>query len=676
MLHFGLGNNVFRRAGLGLQLASFFIFIFALPPLQDGIWLQVEPIVYALWVWATLGALWCLFGVNSGKLVIKPLNPLWMVTLAWLGWQFLAGVYSDNAWRSWFGSPEIGEGLAWHIALLVMIWVACPLWQVARYRRLMLAAAIISILIQSLLYLAFPLGANGRYVVGSWRPSTWADYMAFMSGYVWVAWAMVSDKKSVVSSVSMTLFMLATLVLSNNSSATVLLGSAVVVSWLVIYASRYRTLCRFFMPSKRWRCVAVAACIASLGWTLFSGFFPVIEPHTRQVHMLAMLSEKDGSLGSRIMLNQMGLEAMRYEPKRWLVGNGWGGFADITFNYALAGNGHVFKEGKRQPDNLMVDGYSFHSHNQPLEALLSLGLPGLLLWFLVPLVAIALVPKRCFWLVVPMQVGLVWEASMWFELAQCLPFKALALAAFASVASAKQWLPKIRWVTMMLCCVAVAMAWSAWQQKKSIRYAMQLRAAAHVLPYDDFTQSWVEQDIRLGGDRLRSSAVFFTNWLILKKQGFGLDDNDQGWYGRFIEAAHNASKSPLAGSSLAALELKLYYTALLDLNDNGFRPLHELMIGNMPAVVLQLARRAPLRDDMATAYLQTLVGNMSEEAMANLQDLLIIVPNHRGALWVMGKHLRMVAGRENEGLDMQKRAVAMGVERIYPLSEDELAAFK
>ena len=279
-----------------------------------------------------------------------------------------------------------------------------------------------------------------------------------------------------------------------------------------------------------------------------------------------------------------------------------------------------------------------------------------------------------------MLVALVWESNIWFELAQCLPYKALALMAMAAACeSSVAWKPKKRHVQMALGLAVAAMVWSAYDYKKSIRYEIELRDAAHALPYDDYAQSWVESDIRLGGDRLRSSAAFFANWLIHKQKGFGLDDNDRNWYGRFIEAAHNAAASANVGASISALELKLYYSAMVDITDPVFTPLRELVLSNNPMVLLQLAAKAPRRDDMAAAYLQEMEHNDAlplEDRISFLNQLLSIAPEHRGALWVLGGLLRQMQGREAEGLELQKRAVALGVDRVYPLKEDAIASYK
>jgi hypothetical protein len=96
-------------------------------------------------------------------------------------------------------------------------------------------------------------------------------------------------------------------------------------------------------------------------------------------------------------------------------------------------------------------------------------------------------------------------------------------------------------------------------------------------------------------------------------------------------------------------------------------------------VVVQLARRAPLRDDQATPFLLMLphlYEGQTDRQIAILQRLLAVAPDHRGALWVLGGLLRTQPGREMEGLVLQRRAAALGVERVYPVTDASLAALK
>ena len=675
MLQLASSHTRYARIGLSLFLLQFNVFAAALPPFHDGIWLQVEPVLLALYGGVVLNALWCLYGLKTGALKVTVASPLWMTLGAWLLWQCLTSLAAVNPWRSWLGSPELGEGVAFYFALALLMMMATPLWNVARYRQIILIGAAGAIALQCVLYVLCPLGADGRYVVGSWRPSTWAAYLAFMAGYLWIAFGLMPQRRTRMFSLVVIVGMILVLAVSHNASAMLLLGAAIAVSAFAM-GIRMRCFRRFFYPSRAWRVVAMVACLLPLGWVGFSVAFPDIEPYTRAMPSLAFLSDKDGSLGSRISMNRMAVEALHHEPRLWLVGNGWGSFSDITFDYALISGLNVYSNGEWKPNSELVDGYSFHSHNEPLEALLSVGVVGLMLWLLIPIVAIGSIPRRCFWWCVPMLVGLVWVSNVWFELAQCLPFKALALAAIASVPRAKEntrHVP-VRALSFGIICIALIAGWAGVQYRHFMRYEMQLRDAAHALPYDDYTQEWVEQDIQLG-----SSAEFFANWLMLKVKNQGLDDNDRGWYARFIEAAHHASQSPLVGGSVSALELKLYYKAMIGLEAPAFKPLQALMMANMPSVVLQLSSRVPQRDDIATPYLQHLslfTAGQPQRQIEILNELLSIAPNHRGALWVLGGLLRHVSGREAEGLALQRKAAALHVEWVYPVTGAELAALK
>ncbi len=673
-------HTLYARTGLGLFLLQFFIFAGALPPFQYGIWAQTEPVLLALYVGAVLNALWCLYGLKIGALKVAFASPLWVVLGAWLLWQSLTSLAAVNPWRSWLGSPELGEGVAFYSVFMLLIMVATALWQVSRYRQRMLIMAAVVIAVHCLLFALCPLGSDGRYIVGSWRPSTWAAYVAFMAGYLWIAFGLMPQRRTRMVSIAVIVGMINALVISHNASAMLLLGAAMTISAIAM-GIRTRCFRRFFYPSRTWRVVAMVACVLPLGWVGFSIAFPDIEPYARAIPSLSFLYDKNGSLGSRVSMNRMAVEALSHEPRLWLVGNGWGAFSDITFAYALISGVHLFSNGVMNPNSELINGYAYHSHNEPLEVLLSVGLVGMMLWLLIPIVAIGSIPRRCFWWCVPMLVGLVWVSNVWFELAQCLPFKVLAMAAIASVprSDGKTWRVPVKALSLGVMCIVLIAGWAGVQYWHFMRYEMQLRDAAHALPYEDYTQEWVEQDIRLGGDRLRNSAEFFSSWIMLKDKNQRLDDNDRGWYARFIEAARHASESPLVVGYTLTLEMKLYYRAVMGITAPAFNPLKASIMSDMYLALLRLTMKAPQRDDLTAPILMDLAlftADQPQRQIDLLNELLSIAPNNRGALWVLGGLLRHVSGREAEGLDMQRKAASLGVERVYPVTDAELAALK
>ncbi len=657
----------FEKAGAALCVASLFLFMFALPPLQAGIWLQTENVVLAAFVLTGLGALWSAAGLVGGWLVPSRVHPVFAVLVVFVLWQMVAAAFAPSPWRAWFGPPESGEGVAWYVVLAVMSAMVAVLW--ARYARVLVLAAVVSVSLQAVLYLLCPL-VNERYVPGSYRPSQWAAFLAFMVGYVWIAFSL-AGKHRLRGWIGMGLVMAMSLIVSRNLSAMVVLGAPMLASFKALLFGRYRWWGHQLLGYRRvWRQGAIAACVLPLLWIAFS-----VHSQSFDLSGVAAMSQPDSSLSSRMMLNKMGVEAMQQEPARWVIGNGWGGFSDVVFKYALVDGIHVYADGQRRPNNLMVDGYSFHSHNQPLEALLALGLPGLLLWLAIPCAVIATVKREQFWVVVPMVVGLVWLDNVWYELMHCVPFHALALGA---ICQSRKGEARMRGMALCYGLVGVLMLVSASGQKQAMHYGQRLREAAHALPYEDYPLSWVESDLVRGGDRLRSSQQFFASWLEYKLRKGSLDDNDRAWYAMFLEAAHDAARSKHVGANVASMELELAYGVIANFqSSNVMEPLVHAAGQGMPEIVTQCLRVAPLRDEKATPYLVQIHKLVPpEEALPLVNDMLVVSASHRGALWVSGAMLAEMAGHGDEGRERQKLAVGLHVEDVYPVTDEELAPFK
>ncbi|NBO19858.1 MAG: hypothetical protein EBV03_11690, partial [Proteobacteria bacterium] len=153
MFSLASGNTLYAYVGVLLMMVELALFCFGLPPFHTGIWLQTEPDMVALFTLSMQDALWMLYGLLRGRLLILPAPPkLWYVLLAWVLWQFVPTLLAFNPHKSWFGPVEMGEGMAWHLAGLLITLKAIPLWQVKKLRDPMMVAAGVVICVESLLH--------------------------------------------------------------------------------------------------------------------------------------------------------------------------------------------------------------------------------------------------------------------------------------------------------------------------------------------------------------------------------------------------------------------------------------------------------------------------------------------------------------------------------------------
>ncbi|NBO18549.1 MAG: hypothetical protein EBV03_04850, partial [Proteobacteria bacterium] len=319
---------------------------------------------------------------------------------------------------------------------------------------------------------------------------------------------------------------------------------------------------------------------------------------------------------------------------------------------------------------------AYHSHCQPLEALLALGLPGFLLWFAIPIVALLSVPGRLFWQVAPVMVVLNAVAYLWFQLPQCVPMGAMMWAALCVAcresdvpAATRRSMPAV--LLMGLCVVVMVL--TTGEQYRGMMYGERLFKGTRLLPPSDFPTKWVLTDLIRGGDRMRVSAMGYG--LSLDRENGDFDMRQHDWYKHLMDAADQMTISPYTGPRSRYLSLWLDYKLLLNLGYPIFEDLGNRSLANIRQHVLATARDAPWRDDIASFYFLNLdeVTHGDKQVQEDIfREVLDAAPNHRSAKWLLG-HLLLEKGEREEGEALIRDAVAAEVQRVYPITEQQLA---
>ena len=683
----------YRRVGFGLLVMQLALFIYGFPPFHFGIWVQVEPMLLMMFMYGYLSAAWLAAGIAKGWLRPTYSTPLWWAMAAWVGWQLIATLFALSSWRSWFGSPELGEGTAWHVALLLMVMMAYPFMQTGYYQRILFVAAIGFIILMAALHEISPrneledmFGFNSERWVSSRFPKD-LPFMAAYTGIAMMCCGWLCGRRGLTA---YAVFFISILCISNNRSAMATLGVGIGLTLLVHYVQQKGLLRRFLYPGPCWRAIAVGLCLLPFLWVAFCVNLGMVQPYLDRLKNAErqagprsefLLTDKEGAIGSRVPYVQVAVATMKHEPVRWLVGGGWGRFTDDLYQYALVDGVYVYRDGKRDPNwSALQDVTAVHAHNQPLEALLSLGLPGMLLWFAIPMLSIWYLPRRLFWPVAPMLVALVMLSFFWFELVQDMPFRALMLASVCHVSTARCRLRrKKEWLVPLLACACLSMGWSAWEQREAILYSQTLRVALLTQSDKDYPEARLLEDAKRGGDRLRESALMYELSLAHTIKNQPADDIDRGWYRLFLHATHDYAALPGSHPRAASTGLWLIYKLSSELDYPSFTAVKQEWFPRIPEDLLMIAAKAPLRDDVAATYLYNLPQitdhNVSKQ-MNFLTQLLTLAPGNRGALWAYGNLLHQVSGREAEGKVMMRAAVARGLQTVYPVSNNEIAASK
>ena len=208
----------------------------------------------------------------------------------------------------------------------------------------------------------------------------------------------------------------------------------------------------------------------------------------------------------------------------------------------------------------MVDGHTFHSHSQPLEALLSLGLPGLILWFALPLLGAEIYRRpvsggwrRCWWRINAL-------SFFWFQLPICMPYQALAWTALLTLLRAAPALNEIRpgaeWaggaVPLGRGGVRLERAGSSIRRWSMAPAGMKRERAESFESHYSLQKTWNGDIKARSGARMRASAMNYGLWTAGRVEQGLAGANEPGWYAIFLTATGDAADSPKGGPAYAS----------------------------------------------------------------------------------------------------------------------------
>jgi|GEM_PF-1696216 len=681
MFYVTTDNPLFRFCGLAILLLQLCLFIWALPPFQMGIWLQTEPIVFALLASAALGSIWLGLGIARKWItVLQPAHPIWLCLFAWVGWQLLASVSATSPWRSWFGPPQTGDGAALSVVMLLMVIQSCALWQISQFRRIIMATAAMAMIVQTGLHAVYQPVPDNVFVPDRWAPAQWPEYLPFMAGYLWITFFAGGFITSIRRYILLFAGMVIVLFISWNESAiapfTLAMIATTIIGWCPLPSS-LRRLCDHIHG---WRLACIAACLLPMAMVLIAEILPT-DNSSEHSGIIKKLTTKDEGIGSRMVLNQVAVSTLSHEPSRWLIGDGWGRFGDDLFKYALVDGVHVFHEGKREPNWFLVDGSAYHVHNQPLEALLSLGLPGMLLWYALPILLVWYMPRKLFWQCAPMLVALTALGHLWMQLAQCIPYQALFLASMLVLCTNGHHTGRERTRLQAAVCavIALVLAWTACGHWSAMRWGDTLQHALRDGSHKDYSEEWLAEDFKRGGDRWTASAAFYSRNASMAAAAQQADENTLGWYSHFLNTAHIAAADPSIGARASAMQLRLQYYLFGGFDDSLFSNLRHDTAKTFESAVMRFIHKAPSRDDYTSFFLINLAGYTEdnlERQRKILTRMLLIAPDHRGALWLLGYILTGTQERAEDGKDMMQRAADLHVEDVFPITSSDLKPFR
>lgn len=669
MLKLNKAPDIFRLLGLVLLCIQLFSFVFSLRPFQSGTWFNTEPAMVALFGFGVFSSLWLGVGISKKWLVLElPVHPLIYVLSAWAFWQVALLPFAENNFRSLLGIPQTGEGVVWQVLLVVLTLFSMPLWSEVSNRKIILGSALLSMCIMAYLHFdpaVFCLKLQNYVKNNPVTPANWPDYLSFIAVYTWIIFASAQSLHTKRIYLLVLTLCAATILFSSNRIGNyflpvVFIGMGIAL-FCRVWKGKPKVVSYLVKLEKLQKIVAVIGIFVPL-YFVFVSQYPEKFPC------------KNDSLESRAVFNQVVVAKLSSEPLILVTGQGWGGFADDMFKYGMVDGLYSFRNGEYRPNCMWLAGTVFHSHDQPMEAILSSGLIGFILFMAIPIVAFLPLRRSLFWWCVPALIGISAVSVTWFTLPQVLPFQALAYAALCAgrrVTLRRQY-EFNSYFSILSVVLAVFFALCLWQQVQMINYGERLKSIMSEDPNKEELVEFMAKDIARGGERLINVINYYMEFVLGKIASGTVTESDRDWYRNFLVLASNAATAPDASIKIIKLDVELSMLPFRVVRDSLIDDLKPEIKKTLFDSILRISKAAPQREDFTAPYFMSLEGvtggDISKQIYI-LEQILSVAPNHRIALWLLGGIL-VQAKDENtreKGVEMQKKAIELGVERVYPV---------
>jgi len=680
-----------RLAGTAVLILCPFLFVLALKPLAYGIWFQSEPITVGLLALGAAAGL-CLLLLDLTGHRVWPVfrEPPLLCLLGLILWSAVVSPLQDFPARSWFGTPETGEGIFAFLALLMLSALAWLLWSYPAIRRAVALATVLAATVMGGLNAVLPTGSP-------WRPQLLGAYGGTVGPAVTLV---VLGAMPRLDGRAILLAFIAGLppVLFSQSKVALLLYCVLApLVWLALVRLEWR-----WRP-RHWRqALALSPLLAVVGLVLIVGIGTILPPINvyawlpRQVADAILHFVSAGATGidvfyslrSRVLLALAGLAGLYDHPVAGLTGFGWGSFNSLLYRHTFVADVHGFQGGVWAPNWEGVGAGAFHVHSDPLEAMFAGGLPAVIL-YLTFLCAIVLRSRSAMlsfaavgWFVVTGQL------SAWYPSLLDYPFLGLAIAACCSpwrpASTDRPALSRGTGPPLRPNLPLRAMGWQALCLAVAATLTFAVRASAiDALNGGELLAALNRQDVaelpafeRLphdhgrGGVHLWWAALNYVYFLESRlAQGQKPTEAQALWYARLLDLVDRQTAEGRADVRLAALTVAMRNDLAANGADTALASVRRRALPGWDAAVVGLIRRAPDRTDTAVPALAWLTAQRQNMAILGLCGRIFAIhPGDRVCLWYSGVAMIADPGSQDSAFVDLRRALAMHVGRVVPVT--------
>ena len=507
---------------------------------------------------------------------------------------------------SWFGTPELGEGIAGHFDLAALIAGSLVM---RRYRRLRRGLAWIA-LAGTTGAAALTVHTEARW---AWAPFWFYDYLAFYGIFVTVILLGALRPRAMPWRLAVVAYGFAVVVLSGNRAAIVLALVLVPVVWGGLRLLRRRaTVARWLAATG-----VAAVPLVMIPAVIYGGESGVASLHSRLLHL------------------EVAGNALRDAPSLLINGQGWGRHGDrVNIDLPARSVDFLADRNVGADWDAVSKQVHFHSHHFLVEALFSLRfqLPGS-----VPYMALAFAAIT--------RPGHARPASARARSVAATPALAVAIVLAATAISGAR--------------VAATMFEAAHANRDTEPSASEALAdCGHFLT-----------DSGRGGVHLATLfRSFIVNLAAKLADDRVILDQDMARLRDYICAYRRVMADGRPSWRLASVGLIVRSELAFVLDDPELKPVADEFLADWGAALGDYLARAPRRGDMEVPYLSWRLAAGDDAAiLAGASRILAGDRDNPVGLWFSGTVLIATPQTAAEGIARMRRALAQGLERVMPV---------
>jgi hypothetical protein len=666
-------NKRLVLSGFGLFLLLFLVPLSGIPPFRFGYYVQVEPVICAFWFTGGLCGLWSLiFNYHRPYLAKK----IWQIPLVW-GWipiilmSAILSVFHPLPLQYWTGSGQLAEGILTFTSAMFMSFLLVFLIKTRKFRKYVFFVFLISgALLSGLTILGSFESPILSYRNWFWAPLFFPDYIAFfVVSLVALYWIY---RKEFKDNLFYHLILLSCIAFFGYYASNKSLGYGFFISFTALIALELPLFKKLLYQTKLY----IFYCVSTLSLTFVILLYDKISP------FLPSTLSNLLTLQSRTYLTKVAIIDFFYKTFNFsflfelFLGKGWGKYPD-----ALIANVFLLKEvslysGKDwNPNWEFVTRDLLHSHNFIIETFLSVGLLGLLLYFVIQYFIVASLRKDLKRIGAFFFLSLAILLTFWFQMFLTIPYVLLIMAFLFSKPSSTFPQLKFSWIqkgSMMM--VPLLLIWSLIHGVMVYQVSKRFFAKdTHDLPRaisSFLSPSFVSAYETAIGARRRvaigrlyskdiiarlhkqktasTSEMFETSLQIAKKLHTTI--NPEGNYYSLI--ATMSIFSELAVSE----KTKLIFAA----NEENLKEWTE--------VAQKFIHVMPFRSDILMTYFHFLAQHHHDEELVRFcKAILTLKPSDPIALWFLGASLLQSGSHFDDGICLLKKALKNNLTHYMPI---------